>query len=212
VVAALAELGISRVDLAILTHPHPDHGGGFFTVLDQVPIRELWMTGESGPGALGDRVRAHALSRGVDVRIPAVGARELPGGVRLEVLRSGFNGAWKTNDNSLVVRLVHGEVAMLLAGDLEALAEAALAQSGHELRSDLLKAGHHGSATSSTEAFLARVLPRHVVYSVGARNPFGFPSPSVAARAWKLGATTWRTDRGAVTATSDGRTLRVEQL
>jgi competence protein ComEC len=212
VAAALAELRVASIDLAILTHPHPDHGGGFFTVLDRVPVRELWTTGESGPNHLGDRVRAAAAAHGTRLVVPEPGSYEQPHGVRLEVLRSRFDPRRGTNDNSLVVRLVHGDVAVLLAGDVEALAEAELSQSGLDLRADVLKAGHHGSATSSTEAFVSRVRPRHVVYSVGLRNPFGFPSADVAARARTAGATVWRTDRGAVTATTDGRTLRVEQF
>src|SRR3954465_7101188 len=102
--------------------------------------------------------------------------------------------------------------AVLLAAVVEARAQAELAQSGRSLRADLLKAGHHGSATSSTEAFLSRVRPAHVVYSVGAHNPFGFPSPDVAARARAMGARTYRTDAGALRAVSNGRTLTVSPL
>ena len=210
VIPALAELGITRLDAVVLTHPHPDHAGGLFAVLDQLPVGEVWLTGESGPGRIGDLLRARAQARGIPVREPVPGAVEMAG-VRIEVLRSGWNAARSTNDNSLVLRLVHGDVAVLLAGDVEALAEAELAQSGRELRSELLKAGHHGSRTSSTDAFLRGVQPRYVVFSVGAHNPFGFPHAEVTARAQGLGASTWRTDRGAVTAVSDGRTLRVEQ-
>ena len=210
VIPALAELGVTRLDAVVLTHPHPDHAGGLFAVLDQLPVGEVWLTGESGPGRIGDLLRARAQARGIPVREPVPGAVEMAG-VRIEVLRSGWNAARSTNDNSLVLRLVHGDVAVLLAGDVEALAEAELAQSGRELRSELLKAGHHGSRTSSTDAFLRGVQPRYVVFSVGAHNPFGFPHAEVTARAQGLGASTWRTDRGAVTAVSDGRTLRVEQ-
>ena len=211
VIPALAELGVSRLDVVVLTHPHPDHAGGLFAVLDQLVVGELWTTGESGPGRIGDLLRARAHARGIPVRQPAAGSLGISG-VRIEILRSGWNAARSTNDNSLVLRLVHGEIAVLLAGDVEALAEAELAQSGLELRSDVLKAGHHGSRTSSTDAFLRTVRPRHVVFSVGAHNPFGFPHPEVAEHAGGLGASTWRTDRGAVTAVSDGHTLRMEQV
>jgi competence protein ComEC len=212
VLSALAELGIRRLDAVVLTHPHPDHAGGLFAVLDRVPVRELWTTGEPGPGGIGDALRARGVLRGVKLRVPGRGEAESREGVRIEVLRSGFRADRSANDNSMVLRLVHGEVALLLAGDVEALAEAELAQSGSSLRSDLLKAGHHGSATSSTEAFLSRVRPAHVVFSVGAHNPFGFPSPDVAARARAAGARTRRTDAGAVRAVSDGRRLTVTQL
>jgi competence protein ComEC len=212
VLSALAELGIRRLDAMVLTHPHPDHAGGLFAVLDRVPVGELWTTGESGPDKIGDALRARAAFRGVKLRVPRRGEAQSHEGVRIEILRSGFRADRSANDNSMVLRLVHGEVAILLAGDVEALAEAELAQSGSDLRSHLLKAGHHGSATSSTEAFVSRVRPAHVVYSVGLHNPFGFPSPDVAARARAMGARTRRTDAGAVRAVSDGRTLTVTQL
>ena len=212
VVTALAELGIRRLDAVVLTHPHPDHAGGLFAVLDRLPVGELWTTGEPGPDGIGDALRARAVLRGAKLRLPRGGEAESREGVRIEILRSGFRADRSTNDNSMVLRLVHGEVALLFAGDVEALAEAELAQSGSSLRSDLLKAGHHGSATSSTEAFLSRVRPAHVVYPVGAHNPFGFPSPDVAARARAAGARTHRTDAGAVRAVSDGKTLIVTHL
>src|SRR6267143_63747 len=210
VLPALAELGVSRLDAMVLTHPHPDHAGGLFAVLDQWRVGELWVTGEAGPGRLGDLLRERARALGVPVREPAPGSREI-GGVRVEILRSGWHPARSTNDNSLVLRLVHGQVAILLAGDVEALAEAELAQSGRDLRADVLKAGHHGSRTSSTDAFLRAVRPSHVVFSVGAHNPFGFPQPEVVERVRTFAAGTWRTDGGALTAVSDGHRIVLRQ-
>ncbi|MFL5308845.1 MAG: DNA internalization-related competence protein ComEC/Rec2 [Myxococcales bacterium] len=210
VLPALAELGVLRLDAVVLTHPHPDHAGGLFAVLDQMRVGELWVTGEPGPGRLGDLLRERARARGVPVREPERGALEM-GGVRIDVLQSGWDPSRSTNDNSLVLRLVHGEVAVLLAGDVEALAEAELAQSGRDVRADVLKAGHHGSRTSSTDAFLRAVRPSHVVFSVGAHNPFGFPHGEVVDRVRSFAGATWRTDRGAVTAISDGHRVLLEQ-
>ena len=210
VLPALAELGVGRLEVILLSHPHPDHAGGLFAVLDELPVGELWLTGESGPGNIGELLRAKAAQRQVPVRTPPVGTIHL-GELDVEVLRSRWFPGRSTNDNSIVVRLVHGRVRLLLAGDVEALAEAELAQSGQDLRSDVLKAGHHGSRTSSTDAFLRAVRPSHVVFSVGAHNPFGFPHFEVDERARSFGAATWRTDRGAVTATSDGTALAIRQ-
>ncbi|HET7784385.1 MAG TPA: DNA internalization-related competence protein ComEC/Rec2 [Myxococcales bacterium] len=200
VVPALAELGIPRLDLVVLTHPHPDHAGGIPTVLDRVPVGELWMTRERD--TIASAIRERARRRGVPVREP----HDLTlAGVRVEVL-SRYEEGRSLNDNSIVLRLVHGQVAMLFPGDVEALAEADLAQGPSELRAQLLKAPHHGSRTSSTEAFLRRVSPRFTVYCEGAGNRFGFPNPDVVARTPGL---TFRTDAGAIVAESDGRALRV---
>ena len=201
VLPALAELGISRLDLVVLTHPHPDHAGGLLTVLDRIQVGELWMTPEQDP--IATAVRAHA--RGIPVREPH--AITL-GGVRIEV-PSHFEPDRSLNDNSIVLRLVHGEVAVLLAGDVEALAEADLAQGPAPLQAALLKAPHHGSRTSSTEAFLRRVSPQFTVFSTGAGNSFGFPHPDVVTRT--KGAH-FDTAAGAVIAESDGHTLSVRNF
>ena len=200
VVPALAELGIRRLDVVVLTHPHPDHAGGLSTVLERMPVGELWMTPERD--VIASAVRARAMERGVPVREPH---EAVLGGVRIEV-PSRFQPGWSLNDNSIVLRVVHGEVAVLFAGDVEALAEADLSQGSAEIRAQLLKAPHHGSRTSSTEAFLRRVAPAFTVYSVGAGNRFGFPHEDVLAR---TPGRHFLTASGAIVAESDGRTLRV---
>jgi competence protein ComEC len=174
ILPALAELGVRRIDLAVLTHPHPDHAGGLSSVLDHVPVGELWMNEEDNP--IARAVRAKAKERGVPVRPPHSMTLS---GVRVEVLSTFVSGR-STNDNSIVLRLVDGDAKALLAGDVEALAEVALAQT--DVQADLLKAPHHGSRTSSTDVFLRKVAPRFTVYSTGAGNPFHFPSPEVVAR------------------------------
>ena len=212
---ALAELGVSRLDLVVLTHPHPDHAGGLPTLFSHLPVGELWTTGEPGPGDIGGLIAQAARAHAIAVHTPSPGTRLELDGVRLEVLHPfpRWNPDRSTNDNSIVLRLVHGNIALLFAGDIEALAEAQLAQGSAPLAAQLLKAPHHGSRTSSTDAFLRRVHPDAVVYSVGEGNPFGFPHPDVLARTRALGATTLlRTDQGAITACSDGLRLTVSQL
>jgi competence protein ComEC len=198
VLPALAELGVARLDLAILTHPHPDHAGGLLSVLERVPVGELWMNEEDN--AISRAVREVAARRGIPVREPR---STTLAGVRLEVL-SRFVPGRSTNDNSIVLRLVNGDSVALFAGDVEALAELELAQ--QDLRAALLKAPHHGSRTSSTDAFLRRVQPRFTVYSTGAGNPFNFPNPDVVAR---TPGEHFDTARGAVVAHSDGHGWQV---
>jgi competence protein ComEC len=203
VAPALAEMGIRRLDVAVLTHPHPDHAGGMLSVLDRIAVGELWMTPERD--TIASAIRSRAASRGVPVVEPH---GLVLGGVRVEVA-SHFEKGRSLNDNSVVLRLVHGEVAALLAGDVEALAEADLAQGSAEIRAQLLKSPHHGSRTSSTEAFLRRVAPAFTVFSVGAGNRFGFPNPDVVAR---TPGERFTTAEGAVIADSDGKTLRVHRF
>ena len=203
VIPALAELGIARLDVVVLTHPHPDHAGGLLSVLDRIPIGELWMTREQDP--IATAVREKARARGVPISEPHPAVL---GGVRIEV-PSRFIEGRSLNDNSIVLRLVYGEVSALLAGDVEALSESDLAQGGAPLSAALLKAPHHGSRTSSTDAFLRRVSPRVTVYCAGAGNPFGFPHADVVAR---TPGAHFSTADGAVIAETDGRELNVHRF
>ncbi len=115
------------------------------------------------------------------------------------------------NNSSLVLKLTYGEISFLLTGDAEREAEEAMIRKwGFGLRATVLKAGHHGSATSSSQEFLRYVRPRIAVIAVGEGNRFGHPSADTVERLEKLGTEVYRTDqKGTVTITTDGKKLNV---
>jgi competence protein ComEC len=118
-----------------------------------------------------------------------------------------------TNNDSLVIRLEHFRVAMLLPGDIEQQVERQLVALGEPLSADFLKIAHHGSKTSTTPEFLAAVAPRVEAISAGEGNPYGHPNASVLEELAGRGARLLRTDRdGAITVTSDGQTIRVRSF
>jgi competence protein ComEC len=129
--------------------------------------------------------------------------------VHLEALNPPGTLAFQSsNQNSVVVRLTYGNLSVLLTGDTELLAEQAMIQSGRTLQSIVLKAGHHGSNTSSTTAFLTAVQPQVVVISAGQDNPFGHPHPEMLQRVAAVGAAVLRTDElGTIEVISDGQTM-----
>ncbi|WP_242589322.1 DNA internalization-related competence protein ComEC/Rec2 [Corallococcus macrosporus] len=201
--------GVSRLDLAVLSHPHPDHALGLVSTLAQVPTERLWLSAGSTEGPLSRRIVSAAkgaLVEEVQVGQPAF----VLGEATLEVLgppvdRELMEGA---NDRSVVLRVRHGDVTVLLAGDVEADGEAALEEALGPVT--VLKVPHHGSRTSSTASLLERTRPRHAVFCVGRRNRFGFPHPEVEARYRALGTECWRTDQdGAITLESDGQDVRL---
>jgi competence protein ComEC len=113
------------------------------------------------------------------------------------------------NNNSVVLRLTFGHVAMLLTGDAQAEAEARMLADGADLRADVLKVGHHGSAYSSTPAFLEAVHPRVALISCGLHNVFGHPSPRTLAALGAAGAKIYRTDLdGGISVVTDGTTIK----
>jgi len=199
--------GVRRLDAVVLTHPHPDHANGLAAIVERFPVGEVWTNGapSSLPGV--ERLLRAADARGAKVVRPHALAT---GGARVEVLHPLRDGAvavdptWSENDGSIILRVEWAGRAVLLAGDVEARAEAKLVGEGAPLAADVVKAPHHGSPTSSTPAFVGATRPSLVVFSVGADNRFGFPADAVQARWRAAGARLLRTDRdGAVTVTID---------
>jgi competence protein ComEC len=196
---------IRRIDLMVLTHPHDDHIWGLNALLDpreRFDVRTVLDTGQTADTPAyrewmellrQQKVERHRARRGTRVEI---------GSARLEVLhppeplQSGTRS--DLNNNSIVLRLEIEGSRVLLAGDAEEAAETSMA--GLDLGADVLKVGHHGSATSTGEAWLRRVKPEIAVISCGVRNPFGHPSRVVVERLERQRVEVYRTDHhGAVT-------------
>jgi len=115
------------------------------------------------------------------------------------------------NNRSLVMKIQFKQIAILLAGDIEQEAEYQMMKKGLLLKADLLKIPHHGSSSSSTQAFLERVKPSYAILSVSERNIGRLPHPEVLKRYERLGTNIFRTDRhGAITVVTDGERIEIE--
>ena len=209
-----------HIDIVAATHPHDDHIGGLAQALERYDV-----------GAVMERrieyesATYETWARAVDAEV-ANGARvieasagqviTLDGDVRVEVLgppRELLRGTKSDVDNaSLALRLVYGEVSLLLTGDVFEAAERGMLESGAALDSDVLKVPHHGSDSSSTAEFLDAVSPAAAVISVGADNRFGHPSEDVVRRLREFvgeGGLYSTSERGTVEFMTDGETLWV---
>jgi len=197
VVPKLLDRGVTRLDAVLVTHPHPDHALGLFSVLEDLPVGELWTSSGADENGFLERLGAAAGRRGVPVRRLETGDRLSIGDARLAVLHSGGfpRKTDAVNNQSVVLRVERDGRSALLTGDAGAPVERELAADGRLPPVDLLKVGHHGSRTSTSAELLAAARPRVGLLSCGRRNRFGHPAPDVLARARDARLALLRTDR-----------------
>ncbi|HWQ35997.1 MAG TPA: ComEC/Rec2 family competence protein [Blastocatellia bacterium] len=209
----LWQRGIRRLDLIAISHSDTDHSEGF---------TELARSFEIGAALTGmipadDRqfepFRQAMEKASVPLRVLRRGGGFELDGARVEALAPSVeaaNAPRYSNNQSLVLRLSYGNRSFLLTGDIERQTEEQLLAAGDSLRADVLKVAHHGSRTSSTEAFVKAVAPQYAVISVAAPSPFGHPHAEVLERLQRSGARVLPTSAcGAITISTDGSDLQV---
>lgn len=198
----------------VLSHPHADHVGGAASVVRGMRVGVILDGGFVHTASSYAGVIASARARRTPWRLVRAGDTLNVDGVRLSVLApdsAAAADAAGANEASVVMVAEYRGVRVLLTGDAERAEEAALvAQFAERLPAHILKVGHHGSATSSTPAFLDAVRPRVALVSVGAGNRYGHPSDAVLRALHARGAQVARTDDdGTVVVTTDGATIVV---
>jgi competence protein ComEC len=208
---ALRAEGVRRIDLAVLSHAHRDHFGGFPWLARRAWIGRLIENGSPRLGPERRPLRAAIESRGGTMEAPGRDTVfALPGGAVLRLLAAPRSVPGSTtanadeNDRSIVATVTANGWSVLLPGDVEARAERAVAPS--LLPVAVLKAPHHGSDTSCDPGFLAVLRPRVALVSCGEGNRFGHPAPETLGRLERLGVRVFRTDReGAIRVTLDSQ-------
>jgi len=211
---ALWARGIRRLDVVALSHAHSDHMGGMPAVLRNFRPRTL-LVGSNPSVTPYEQLLADAQTLHVHVRAMHAGDSLKLGNTSVRALapmRDYQPGGQPANNDSLVLRAAYGETSVLLEGDAEAPVEQAML-SDASLQSTLLKVGHHGSKSSSTPEFLARVAPQWAVISCGLRNRYGHPRTEVLSELESAHVRTLSTDiDGAVCFQLNGRQVTADPL
>jgi competence protein ComEC len=210
---ALRARGLLSLDYLAVTHGDPDHIGGAQSVLRDFSPQEIWWGTPVANHPATTALRAGADAARVPWRTLQRGDRLDIGGAEVRVLHPpppDWERQRVRNDDSLVLELRFGDVSMLLTGDIGRDIESALLLELDLRPIVVLKVPHHGSATSSSAAFIDALRPRVALIGVGRQNRYGHPVPGVLDRLRAAGAEIFRTDlHGQIDVVTDGVTLRV---
>jgi competence protein ComEC len=209
VVPFLKRNGISKLDYFLITHPHSDHIGGAGSVLKSLRVDTLMMASLATGNHEVKNVLEIAETRHTGTKIARVGNQiQIDPDARVYVLHPDSNhiAEKNLNNSSIVLKILYGASSILLVGDAEVVTEQRMMRRyGSFLSSNILKTGHHGSITSSSEEFLKVVHPKTALISVGNHNKFRHPSPFTIWRMKSHSIEIKRTDKlGAIVFESDG--------
>lgn len=207
----LEKMGITSLDMVVMTHPHFDHIGGLIPVLQRYPIGQILADGQIHT----TRTYENLLTLIYEKEIPFYLARAgdqltIPGLDEVMVLNPTEPFLPGLNNNSVVLKLRYGSIVILLMGDVEVEAEEHMLAGDSLSGVQILKVAHHGSKTSSTKAFLEAVNPNLAIMSVGADNVYGLPDEEILNRFKEANIQVLRTDLlGTIIVVSDGSSYRV---
>lgn len=199
-------LGLDTLQYMAATYPNSGHIGGLSAVLNACSVGTFYSSTDSSDTEAFQSLLKYAAQQGLTPIVPQPGDTCALGGAEIAFLAPVTANA---NDDSasIVLKITYGRTSFLFTGDIEAAAEADILRSGADVGATVLKVAHHGSDTSSSDAFLEAVQPQYAIISVG-DNAYGHPSERVLNRLQANGSTVYRTDtNGTIICRSDGDSI-----
>lgn len=212
IVNYLKTQGVNKLDYVIGTHPHEDHIGGLDVAINTFEIGKVIMPKASTTTKTFEDVLNAIKSKNLKITTPVSGDTFDLGQAKCTILAPNSNTYEELNNYSVVLKLEYGNTAFLFTGDAEDISENEMINKGYNLSADVLKVGHHGSNTSTTESFLKAVSPKYAVISVGKDNKYGHPDNEVLERLANANIQVYRTDEvGTILVTSDGENITIDK-
>ena len=207
----LAKYNVTSLDYIVATHPHADHIGSMPSVIRKMDnVGTIIMPDKTHTTKAFENLLNAIEDNDIAITIPKAGDNFTLGNASVQILAPNSGGYSDINDYSIVLRVEFGETAFLFTGDAGSTSEAQQMSNGLTLESDVLKVGHHGSRTSSSQRYLDAVSPNYAVISSGAGNTYGHPHSELLSRLNAMGVTIYRTDlNGTIVFTSDGKEIFV---
>ena len=205
VVSYLKQAGVTSLDYVIGTHPHSDHIGGLDKVIDEFSVGKVILPPVEHTTRTFEDVLNSVSNKGLKITKPVPGSTYTLGSASFTIVAPVKDYGNDLNNWSVGIRLTYGSNSFLMCGDAESQAESDMLERGMPLKADVLKAGHHGSSTSTSSGFLKAVSPSYVVIQCGKDNSYGHPHKETMEKLEKAGCQVLRTDEyGTITASSDG--------
>jgi len=198
------------LEAIIATHPDADHIGGLIAVLDTFKVEEIWLNGDASESNVYSEFMDKVNAENAESKEARRGDTIALDGLNFDVLNPVEHLFSDRNRNSIVLMLSYGDIDFLFTGDAEEEAEASMIADGVLTHIEILKVSHHGSRTSSSQAFLDVVQPEVAIYIAGMNNQYGHPHEETLARLYDIGADLYGTDvSGDIIVTTDGETYNV---
>lgn len=214
IVPYLKNLGVKKIDLLIATHPHADHIGGMANVINGLEIGKIYLPRVDDSQTPTTKTYENMLKAISDKNLKMTQAKAgmtvyEADGAKVEFLAPNSKKYDDLNNYSIVTKLTYGNTSFLFTGDAESESESEIVRNYPDsLACDVLKLGHHGSSTSSSDRFLEIVQPRYAVISCGVDNDYGHPHREIVNKMDDFQVLTYRTDtQGTIRAVSDGSTV-----
>ena len=211
IIQYIRDTGTDTLDYVIATHPHADHIGGMAEVIQAFDVKNVYMPKKSHTSETFENLLDTIEEKRLTIETARAGKVLFDAdGLRAEFLAPINESHSNLNNASAVLLLTYYNHRFLFMGDAEKEVESELLEDGTDISADVLKAGHHGSDTSSTRSFLKAVSPSVGIISVGENNSYGHPDPLTLATFADMGVEIWRTDeKGTIVVTSDGENITV---
>lgn len=201
--------GVEKLDIVVGTHPDADHIGQLDQVLEQFETGEVWMSGNASTSDVFIRALEAIEANEVDYYEPRAGETFDVGKMEIEVLHPE-EVTGQANEESISLKLAYGNVRFIMTGDAGVNEEQEMIGRGADLDAEILHLGHHGSNTSTSNAFLKAVSPEVAIYSAGLDNSYGHPHAEVLAAVENAGAEVYGTDvNGTIRVETDGTSYKI---
>ena len=207
----LERLGLASLDMVVITHPHFDHIGGLIPVLKKYPVGQVLADGQIHTSKTYERLLTLIYEEEIPFKLARAGDElKIAGLDEVLVLNPQEPFLPGLNNNSVVLQLRHGDIVILLTGDIEIEAEKRILDKGQLSQAQILKVAHHGSRTSSTKGFVDKTQPEVAIISLGAGNVYEHPHQETLESLASIGSRVLRTDLlGTIIVVSDGASYQV---